>query len=260
MSVPEGDRNARFAQAPQVAVERRKVAPDVVEVRKALAVGFRIGLRAVAAHLLAADREGGGIREHLVHEGARVRQELEDVHRRNVEDGPFLHLGHRLRIQRIENAVRQGGRPEGDGLLRVREIRCVHRRAQALPARLGKQRARDVRLHAWKRGLRGATPGHVVEHQLDLEGAERPGRAHGLPSLFGRTRNAVDARAGRLALVPPAPLRREDRRRRKDVGKAGPGIPGPFGELPAAPTSSAMSRTEVTPQRSISSRSWSVSA
>ena len=90
-------------------------------------------------------------------------------------------------------------------------------RAHPLRAGLADQGFDDGRRQLHERRLRGAAPGHVVEHQLDLGGAERFRPAHRAPSVLGRGRKAIQMAVGRLALIPPAALRGEDGRGREDA-------------------------------------------
>ena len=68
------------------------------------------------------------------------------------------------------------------------------------------------------KSLRRAAPRHVVQHQLDLGGAERLRFAHRPAGLLRRRGKAIQMAVGRLALVPPAALRREDGSGGKHVG------------------------------------------
>jgi len=106
----------------------------------------------------------------------------------------------------------------------------MHDGAQAELPRLPDQRRDDVGpdLDQWR--LRRPAPGHVVEHQLDLDGAERFGLADRLPRRVGSGREAIDARVGRVAFVPPAAPRGEDRSRGEHFRDVGAVARGP-GEL-----------------------------
>ncbi len=192
------------------------------------------------------------IREHHVQEAPRIRQELEDVHRRNVEDRPRLHRRDRRVVERVQNAVRERGRAGGDRGLRVREVRRVHRRPHARrtrPRRGGPRRSAGGTFGSGGFGARH----HAMSSSISLISAA--------PSAFAlrtdrRASSAVAGKrfrcaVGRLALVPPAALRREDRSGGKHVGHVRTGSRRGRLEPAAIATSSAMSRTDVTPQRSI---------
>src|SRR5439155_19660885 len=116
----QGDRNSGPVKAEEVLPESRKALAKIPNIGIAARVPLRVGRRTVA-------REDGRrqspsrswIGEDTLDEGLRVRQELEDVHRWDVEDGPGLHHSQGSFVDALENAVRERGRAAGDHFLRV---------------------------------------------------------------------------------------------------------------------------------------------
>ena len=186
---------------------------QVLEVRIPLRIAAGVLRRAVPGQSLAREAvRRRGIREHRVHEAPRVGQELEDVHRRNVEDRPRLHRRDRRVVDGVEHAVRERRRAGGDRGLRVREVRArgptpacpprgprrsAPRRPPAAPSADGAFGARHQAMSS-SISLISAAPSAF---------ASRTDRRR----LLGRRGKAIQMAVGGLALVPPAALRREDR-------------------------------------------------
>ena len=224
MSVPSATGTPAACSVFRLAYSAGRLAPDVLERGVAAAVPVGVFGRPVARERLPGEPAGSGhgrVGEDGVDERPRVREELEDVHRRDVEDRPGLHGRDRLRVERLEHTVRERRRAAGDRLLRVGELRRVHRGAKPLARRLVEERGGDVRAHPGKR--RRAAPRHVVEHQLDLGRAERLRLRDGRARRLRSRGKPVEVRVRGLPLRPPSAADREDRRGREDVRNVGAG-------------------------------------
>ena len=183
------------------------------------------------------------IGKDAVHETPRVGQELEDVHRRDVEDGPALHESDRARVEDVEDAVGQGRRPA-----RIPDRRASPRSAAATS------------------GLMRVSGGFGARHQdmsssMSLISPLPSSRARrtAARASSGVAGNRFRWESGGLPSSHHPPLTVK-------IGAAGKisGMSGRPREAAAirsaTATSSAMRRTEVTPQRSIFFRSSSDSA